>query len=56
MYKHDRADILDIMHRDLQALSDVLGDKKFVMGDEPTSVSHQEIFCAEWIDEQMITG
>jgi len=38
MYKHDRTDILDIMHRDLQALSDILGDKKFVMGDEPSSV------------------
>ncbi len=45
IYKHDRTDILDIMHRDLQALSDILGDKKFVMGDEPTSVSHQAVFA-----------
>jgi len=38
IYKHDRADILEIQRRDLQALSDILGNYKFVMGDEPTTV------------------
>uniref|UniRef100_A0A914XCF4 Uncharacterized protein n=1 Tax=Plectus sambesii TaxID=2011161 RepID=A0A914XCF4_9BILA len=38
MYKHDEADIIEIMRRDLQALSDILGSNKFVMGDEPSAV------------------
>uniref|UniRef100_A0A914XLC2 Uncharacterized protein n=1 Tax=Plectus sambesii TaxID=2011161 RepID=A0A914XLC2_9BILA len=38
MYKHDEADIIEIMRRDLQAISDILGSNKFVMGDEPSTV------------------
>jgi hypothetical protein len=39
MLKHPRVDIFDIMRRDLQAISDALGDKKYILGgDHPTLV------------------
>jgi glutathione S-transferase len=36
--KHTPQEIYEIGCRDLAALSDFLGDKKFMMGDEPTSI------------------
>jgi glutathione S-transferase len=38
MGKHDAAEIYDIGCRDLTALSDFLGDKPFMMGDDATSI------------------
>lgn len=39
MYKHNRVDILDLMHRDLQAISDAIGTNNYVLGNEhPTLV------------------
>ena len=36
--RHKRDEILSIAHRDLCAVSDILSDKPYVMGDEPTLV------------------
>lgn len=38
MARHEREDIVAILRRDIQAVDDLLGDKKFLFGDKPTTV------------------
>uniref|UniRef100_F1LB76 Failed axon connections n=1 Tax=Ascaris suum TaxID=6253 RepID=F1LB76_ASCSU len=37
MARHEREDIVAILRRDIQAVDDLLGDKKFLFGDKPTT-------------------
>ncbi|ESO85993.1 hypothetical protein LOTGIDRAFT_129996, partial [Lottia gigantea] len=38
--RHTQQEVLHIMEADIQALSDFLGNKKFLMGDDPTEVDN----------------
>jgi hypothetical protein len=38
--KFNEKDIVEILRRDIQAIDGVLGEKKFICGDQPTTVCH----------------